>query len=101
MAAKELIIYCAQKLCCSVGDDILLWISDPSLIASGNEIVEATITEDMCINSTTRQYTVEYEDAVLTDPGTPLTSDDLKTYCCGSCIKQYVDEKIAEALGGP
>lgn len=99
----ELKLNFAGKLSCGKCEEVLLWLHNPTKLAANagvtdpsqqTQLIPGEITDVVTINSANYQYTVEYDENLLLNPGNLLIECDIKQLCCAGCTIQYVDEAI-------
>lgn len=102
-----LILKFSEKLDCGKCDDVLIQLQDPTLILANEgqtdptkifHYIPGTITDFTCIGSHLFQYSIDYDETLLTRI---LTECDVRRVCCAGCLLQYFNEVIANLdLGG-
>lgn len=101
--SETVILKFSQKLDCGKCDDVLIQLHDPTKIAANTGVTDPTkiyhfipgeITDFTCIGKTLFQYSITYDETLLTE-GTILTECDIRKICCAGCFLQYLNEKLA------
>lgn len=103
-----------NRLACSnvtPAPTVFLCLTDPALLAPLTcldaseytpEILEATLTKSWravsACNQTTWTYVFSYDEALLADPTTALTSAQIDGVICSGCLTTYIDDRIRRIL---
>lgn len=82
------------------GAPLIICLVSDTLLESGLSTFTGTLLNssklccDPC-NSDTWRYTIQYDETLLADPGTPLVSDDIKGIICeDSCLIKWIQENF-------
>lgn len=73
----------------------------PALVLSGYNYIDATITEctKECRNGILfRNYTIQYDEALLTNPSYNLINADIKGVICKGCLTDYIQSVAVESV---
>lgn len=85
---------------CNECDEVLLELHNPILLAAniglpdpndGSPFIRAKIIDITEISQHLANYVFEYDETLLTNPGTPLEPEDIKQVCCVGCTLKYLD----------
>ncbi len=93
---------------CDPENTIVLCLTDPSLVAqAGSSTIEGHVEKTFRINTpscgricTTFNYVVTYDEAQLADPNIALTTAQVISAFCNSCLTTWVEEQIEINGGG-
>lgn len=98
----EVIVTLNQKLDCDTCNPlVLLKIQNPYklLVNDGQAdpallryIFQGNITAYTMRSFMQHEYTIEYDEALLSDPLNPLEAEDIRQVCCSGCIVEYITE---------
>lgn len=64
--------------------------ADPALL---RYIFQAEIIEYTMLSGGIHRYTLEYDEAILSDPLDLLEEEDIRQVCCSNCLVEYINEQ--------
>jgi hypothetical protein len=105
MATLNLIYETRKRLSCSpCGSDVYLCV-DPALTANGSGLVfgqlyKVTTGDNDCRGNPVYQNWIQYDDAQLEDPTTPLTNCDIDSAFCAGCLVDYINWRSSHPVVG-
>jgi hypothetical protein len=90
------------KLDCDVcTPDVLMKIHNPFLLLINSGVVDPALLRFIflgqilsytMLQSGLHQYELEYDEAILLDPLSLLTEEDIRQVCCSNCLVEYINE---------
>lgn len=90
---------------CQQGAEVILCLVLDTLLASGKQTLAGTllnaihVCEDACDDNPHWHYNIEYDESLLEDPNTPLTSDDITgIFCANDCFFKYIQDNVFEGV---
>lgn len=103
--SKVVVVRSNSRLSCSCLDSplVIMCLDSDTLLADGGTTIEGTITKawknsgNSCGNQCDPlwSYSVSYDETLLTDPTTPLTTDQVEGIFCQGCLTTWVKDYVA------
>lgn len=105
MALVTVQILLEEPLKCGKCDSLFIKLNDPSLLLVNDgvpvedikqfitgEVVEFEEVSPPGSCDIVYRYTLQYDDALLLDPGDPLDACDIERVCCADCLLEFILE---------
>lgn len=88
----------APPLDCGKCDEVLLWLNNPLLLdanvgldpADFRVFLRGKITDVTVISNGISEYTIEYDETLLTDPDGGIEAVEIKEVCCLTCLYEWI-----------
>ncbi len=99
-----LYLTCTQLPCIGTSQaKIILCIRDDVFLASGKHTLPGFLATSIqkggdCSGQSYWEYTLAYDENLLSEPETPLVATDILSVFCESCFTDWIKELVAEMI---
>ncbi len=105
MSKSVVFSMCSRLACASATSPaVVLCLNSDALLTSGRTTIDGVLTkvyrvQDTCGGcGTLWRYVISYDNTLLVDPTSALTSDEVTGIFCKGCLTTWVSEEIAAAI---
>lgn len=103
--SKTVVYTSCSRISCASSEspDVILCLSSDDLLVSGKSTIAGVLSKvykiNECCDKAYWRYVITYDETLLVNPTTALTTDNIEGIFCKGCLTDWVQDEIV-TLGG-